>query len=165
MYDYCFDCMMSVCIRYEKDEDSAMEVLNLAFIKVLKNLPGYETKYPLKPWVRKITLNMAIDKYREKVRKREIFEEWDETGMEQEIHREEGQGLEWVESEYLQHLLAKLKETERTVFNLFAIDGYSHKEIGERLKMTERSSIRHLTNARRKLQEHFTTSEPGMKRA
>ncbi len=165
MYDYCFDCMMSICRRYEKDDDSAMDILNQAFIKVLKNLGGYESKYPLKPWLRKITLNVAIDKYRQKVRKREVFEDWDDETPYEDTNQGTLHGLEWVESDYLQHLLSSLKDAERTVFNLFAVDGFSHKEIGEMMEITERSSIRHLTNARRKLQEHLKSSEKGMKKA
>lgn len=163
LYDYCFDCMMSICLRYEKDRDLAMEILNAAFIKVLKTLNSYDASCPLKPWVRRITLNEAIDSFRKKQRRREVFEQDGEPEYGRQMQMPGSE--HWVESQYLQHLLHSLKENEKVVFNLFAIDGYSHKEIGEFLGITERSSIRHLTNARRKLQDQLAASEMRIKKA
>ena len=165
LYDYCFDSMMSICMRYEKDENRALEVLNGAFIKVLKNLHTYDTDLAFKPWCNRLTVNEAIDKYRQKTRRREIFDD-DCEGLENFSSTESVPAEDhWEEAEYLQSLLEKLKESEKTVFNLFAIDGYSHKEIAAMLGITERSSIRHLTNARRKLQELLPKREFGIKKA
>lgn len=167
MYDYCFDCMMSISLRYEKDRDRAMEILNASFIKILKKLDSYDSNYEFKPWVARVTLNEAIDRFRQKQRHREVF---DENCSDEHMHHNNGQielpgSEQWVESEYLQHLLHSLKKQEKVVFNLFAIDGFSHKEIAEKLGIAERSSIRHLTNARRKLQEQLAASELGTKKA
>lgn len=165
LYDYCFDSMMGICMRYEKDETRALEVVNSAFIKVLKNLDSYDMDLAFKPWYNRLTINEAIDRYREKVRRRELF---DQDSDELEKHSktaEISQGDDWEQAEYLTELLSHLKEPERNVFNLFAIDGYSHKEIGAMLGITERSSIRHLTNARRKLQELLPQKEFGIRKA
>lgn len=164
LYDYCFDPMMSICQRYEKDQDAAMDLLNQAFVKVLRKLETYQMELDLLPWVRKITANMAIDHYRKKTRAREIFDD-NVAELEKEPASIGHVSLHWVEEEFLEHLLTQLKEAERTVFNLFAMDGFSHKEIAESLGITERSSIRHLTNARRKLQYHLSIVEPGIKKA
>ncbi|MGB0176076.1 MAG: RNA polymerase sigma factor [Owenweeksia sp.] len=163
LYDYCFNPMMSICIRYERDEEMALEILNLAFIKVLKKLDTYEPKFPFDPWFKRITVNEAIDSYRRKARRMELFD----NGVEDlENHGpEDGSGMEWVEREYLEHILKKLKKIEQIVFNLYAVDGYSHKEIAEELDMSERSSIRHLASARRKLQDMLPKDEIGLRKA
>ncbi|MDZ7847676.1 MAG: sigma-70 family RNA polymerase sigma factor [Owenweeksia sp.] len=157
--------MMSVRVRYENNENDALEVLNTAFIRLLKNLKDYDSQYPLLPWVRRITINIAIDRYRQKKRQRKLMECGgdDLESMSGNSHSIENE--KWIESEYLKYLLRGLNESEKTVFNLFAIDGYAHKEIAEELGITERSSIRHLTQARRKLQEQITQSEIGTKKA
>ncbi len=165
LYDYCFDGMMGICMRYEKDETRALELLNGAFVKVLKNLNSFDNSLAFMPWCNRLTVNEAIDNYREKVRRREIFDQEQE-----ELENLSGMAdcqvtLDWEETEYLQNLLTSLKESEKTVFNLFAIDGYSHKEIAAVLGISERSSIRHLTNARKKLQEMLPQKEFGIKKA
>lgn len=165
LYDYCFDSMMGICMRYEKDETRALETLNSAFIKVLKNLNSYDTDLAFMPWCSRLTVNEAIDKYRQKARRREVFND-DKDNLENLAEsRSTTVANDWEEAEYLESLLERLKESEKTVFNLFAMDGFSHKEIASQLGITERSSIRHLTNARRKLQELIPAKEFGSKRA
>lgn len=165
LYNQLFDLMMSICMRYCKDEDLAMETLNMAFMKVLKNLGSYDFKYDLNPWVARITVNEAIDAYRKKVRRRDFIDENEDELENVSAASESNDSHGWEEMEYLQHLLDGLKDSEKMVFSLYAIDGYSHKEIGEMMGITERSSIRHLTNARRKLQEQLPAPELGIKKA
>ncbi len=152
-------------MRYCRDEDSATEVVNTAFMKTLKKLNTYDPEFPFKPWAQRIALNEAIDRYRQKKRRNELMVESSEEWEQLETGSQLPEDTYWIEAEYLQKLLEELKETERTVFNLFAIDGYSHREIGKMLSITERSSIRHVTNARRKLQHLISLREPGVKKA
>lgn len=165
LYDYCFDNMMSICVRYEKDQDDALEILSLAFIKVLKKLDTYNSEYPFTPWFKKITVNEAIDAYRRKKRRLEIFENEDENFENLKVVHSSTEDNSWIEAEYLEYLMDSLKESERTVFNLYAIDGYSHREIAETLSISERSSIRHLASARKKLQSLLANNESGIKKA
>lgn len=164
LYEYCFDGMMSICIRYDKDQDQAMETLNLAFLKVLKSLDSYNSKLPFKPWYTRITINEAIDSYRKKMRRMQVIrnEAVDEN---QNGTKTEYMDHEWIEDEYLESILQHLKESERTVFNLYAIDGYSHREISELLDISERSSIRHLGSAREKLQQMIKMKNTGIRKA
>ncbi len=163
LYDYCFNPMMSICMRYEKEEDMAMEVLNVAFMKVLKSLHTYEPKFPFDPWFKRIAVNEAIDSYRKKCRRMSLFENGVDNLENQSIN--EQPGGEWIEKEYLEYIMGSLKKVEQMVFNLYAIDGYSHKEIAEALDISERSSIRHLGNARTKLQEQLPDGKIGLRRA
>lgn len=151
LYDHVFNYMMSICIRYEPDQEKAIEVLNNAFMKIITNLSSYEMRYPLLPWVKRITVNEAIDHYRKESRRLQVVsnEDLSESNESGAMADED----DWVENEFLDHMLQSLKEEERAVFNLYVVDGYSHKEIAEMLEMSERSSIRHLGNARKKLQE------------
>ncbi len=165
LYNQFFDVMMSICMRYCKDEDLAMETLNLAFMKVLKNLESYNSKYELKPWIAKITANEAIDAYRKKIRRREFIDENEDELENVSADFDSADSHGWEEAEYLEHLMECLKDSEKMVFNLYAVDGFSHKEIGDMMGITERSSIRHLTNARRKLQERLPAPELGIKKA
>lgn len=165
LYEYCFDHMMGICIRYEKDQDSALEILNLSFIKVLKKLDTYNPEYSFTPWFKKITVNEAIDAYRKKRRHSEVFNgDADEIENLTVVHNG-AESTDWIENEYLEHLMESLKEDEKAVFNLYAIDGYAHKEIAESLGISERTSIRHLASARKKLQAQLSTNEFGMKKA
>ena len=165
LYEYCFDQMMGICIRYEKDQDAALEILNLAFIKILKKLDTYNPEFPFTPWYKKIAVNEAIDAYRKKRRRLEVFDN-DSEGIENlTVVHGGSEDADWIETEYLEHLMESLKEEERTVFNLYAIDGYSHREVAEKLGISERSSIRHLAGARKKLQSLLTNNEFGMKKA
>lgn len=157
--------MMGICVRYEKDQDGALEILNLAFIKVLKKLDTYNPEYPFTPWFKRITVNEAIDAYRKKRRRQEIFDEESEGIENLTVVHNDTDGSDWIEAEYLEHLMDTLKEEEKTVFNLYALDGYAHKEIAEILKISERSSIRHLAGARKKLQAQLSNNEFGMKKA
>ena len=158
--------MMGICIRYERDQDSALEILNLAFIKILKKLDTYNSDFPFAPWFKRITVNEAIDAYRKKRRRLELFEEErDDYENLKVVHGGSSSGGDWIETEYLEHLMTTLKEGERAVFNLYAIDGYSHREIAESLGISERSSIRHLASARKKLQQLVKDNEFGMKKA
>jgi len=157
--------MMSIALRYSNDEDTATDIVNTAFIKVLGKLSTYDKGLPFKPWAQRITLNQALDRFRQKKRRNELMIEADDGWQQIEGSQQLPENTDWVEAEYLQSLINELKETEKTIFNLFAIDGYSHKEIGNMLGITERSSIRHLTNARRKLQQLILLEQPGVKKA
>ena len=165
LYNQLFDLMMGICMRYCKSEDLAMETLNMAFLKVLQSLGSFDTNYELKPWVARITVNEAIDAYRKKVRRRDFIDDNEEELENITAASVSYESNGWEEADYMEHLLDELKDSEKMVFSLYAIDGYSHKEIGEMMGITERSSIRHLTNARRKLQERLSAPELGIKKA
>ncbi len=165
LYDHCFDAMLSVCRRYERNEEFAIEIVNMAFIKVLKNLSKYQPNKPFTPWVCRIAVNQSIDRYRQKAKERELFDAIEEKAHLSDISVSTYSEVEWENEEYLQSLLEHLSESEKTVFNLFAIDGYKHKEIATQLGITERSSIRHLTNARNKLQQLIEEKQMRIKKA
>lgn len=165
MYDYCFDTLMSICWRYEKDEDTAVEMLNTAFIKILEKLDTYNPEYSFKPWIQRIMVNECIDYYRKKKRKQQVFDGNEEVGVDGGAVVPIDADEHWIETEYLSHMMQTLSDMEKLVFNLYAIDGFSHKEIANDLNISERSSIRHLGNARKHLQSMLSESQYGAKGA
>jgi len=152
MYKLTFPYLMSICIRYTRSEDKAKEVLNLGFLKILTNLDKYRAEMPFKAWIRKVMINTLINEYKkEKVHysKVEYVEEYYETDKYAEIN----DALRKADSEQIYSFIAALPAASQQVFNLYFIDGYKHREIGEMLGISEGTSKWHLNSAREKLKE------------
>jgi RNA polymerase sigma-70 factor (ECF subfamily) len=154
LYDLCYSYMMSICIRYCKDSQEAGSRLNMAFLKVLQHLDQYDRSGSFKAWISRITLRSIIDEFRSSQRHYQTnvyngqnFSEpqWDQS--------EPNKILAEIDLEHLMTLIHRLSPMDRQVFNLFAIDGYSHKEIAEMLNMSEGTSKWHVHEARKKLKE------------
>ena len=129
LYEYFAPRMMGVCIRYAGNRDAAGDLLQDGFVKVFTRLDEYTAAGSLEGWVRRIFINCAL----EKIRKERIFSKV-------------------IEMEMLQ-MIRQLPEGYRAVCNLFAIEGFSHKEIGEMLHITEGTSRSQYARARQSLQE------------
>lgn len=151
LYKQCYGILMSVCYRYEKNREEAEELLNLSFFKILTHLKNYNTAVPFEAWIRRITINTAIDEYRKKQRQQlDYYEEPSiAANMEQLDYNQADQNYD---AEELTNMIRQLPPLSQKVFNLYIIDGYSHKEIGQQLQMSEGTSKWHLSNARKKLQ-------------
>lgn len=151
LYQQCYGILMSVCYRYEKNREEAEELLNLSFFKILTHLKNYNTAVPFEAWIRRITINTAIDEYRKKQRQQlDYYEEPSiAANMEQLDYNQADQNYD---AEELTNMIRQLPPLSQKVFNLYIIDGYSHKEIGQQLQMSEGTSKWHLSNARKKLQ-------------
>ncbi len=156
LYDQCYSYMMSICIRYCKDRQEAGSRLNFAFLKVLQHLNQYDQIGPFKSWVSKITLRSIIDEFRSQQKHYQVNIYQGQTINETNWpHSELNQIIEEIDLEHLMSLIHQLSLMDRQVFNLFAIDGYSHKEIGEMLKISEGTSKWHVHEARKKLRERL----------
>ncbi|MEZ4849456.1 MAG: sigma-70 family RNA polymerase sigma factor [Bacteroidia bacterium] len=73
LYRRCFNVLMGVCIRYMKNEEDAVEVLNMGFLKILKNLEKKKTNVPFEAWIRRIMINTIIDEYRKNKKRLEAI--------------------------------------------------------------------------------------------
>ncbi len=153
LYRLCYSCMLSVCFRYEKNKEDAEFLLNHAFLKVITNLDKYqEDKVPFEAWVRRITINTVIDEYRKnKKNKIDYMEEPMNHAPVTVMNYNEAD--QQYDAENLQNMIEQLPPMSKQVFNLYAIDGFNHREIGEKLNMSEGTSKWHLSSARKKLQE------------
>ncbi|MFT5262336.1 MAG: RNA polymerase sigma factor (sigma-70 family) [Polaribacter sp.] len=140
--------MLSVCRRYTRHEMEAEDILQDALIKVFKNIEKFKFEGSFEGWVRRIVVNTALKNYKKSsVQKEQIgLESYQEGSMEPKAIANLGE-------EELMNLIAKMPDGYRIVFNLYIIEGYSHREIAERLEIKESTSRSQLVKARRLLQE------------
>ncbi|RZK23042.1 MAG: RNA polymerase sigma factor [Flavobacterium sp.] len=139
---------MAICLRYAGDRFEATGIMNEGFFKVFNNIDRYSPDKPFVAWLRRIITNTAIDHYRKSVRFLDHLDIADHDHIPQ------------ISSVYddmayddLLKLVQLLTPAYRAVFNLFAIDGYSHEEIAEMLGISVGTSKSNLFKARQKLQE------------
>lgn len=154
LYKLTYGYLMSICMRYSRDKDTASESLNMGFLKILKNLGNYKPEIPFKAWIRRVMVNTLIDEYRKNVREREkvtYVEEYFDSSDFSDVN----EALSKINYNQIVEQIGLLPEATRKVFNLFAIDGYSHKEISELLSISEGTSKWHLNAARQKLKEYI----------
>ncbi len=154
LYKRCYSMLMSVCIRYKKDEDEAASILNVGFLKILNNLDKYKPEVPFEAWIRRIMINTNIDDFRKNRKVKELIEYTDfKDHQEFEGYVDYNTADKVFDAEQLEMLIKKLPPVSQKVFNLFAIDGYSHKEVGKMLGISEGTSKWHISFSRKKLQE------------
>jgi len=141
--------MLSVCRQYIKDLHYAEEIMLNGFLKVFTNLHKFESKGSFEGWVRRIMINESISFLRK--RKHLVFVD------DESYFKEETTNHFEVESNVseLQRLVDNLEDDFRIVFNLFAVEGYRHKEIAALLKITENTSKMRFFRARKQLQEQY----------
>lgn len=137
--------MLSVCRQYIKDIHQAEDIMITAFMKVFASLNGFESKGSFEGWIRRIMINECISYIR--VQKKVNFIE-DENYPEESFNNIESQ----LSLEDIQFLIDNLPDGYKMVFNLFAIEGYKHREIATMLGINEGTSKSQLSQARKMLQ-------------
>lgn len=146
--------MLGVCLRYVRDEFEAEEILISGFMKVFDKISQFKGEGSFEGWVRKIMVNEALGYLR---RTKSIYLE---TDLEKADYEPDYQSLgNQLEEEDLLRMIQQLPSGYQTVFNLYAIEGYSHKEIGEMLGISENTSKSQLSRARNLLQHYLIESE------
>lgn len=154
LYKNCYSMLMSVCIRYKKNKEDATEILNIGFLKILNNLHKYNDKAPFEAWIKRIMINTVIDEYRKEKKGRETIE-YTDLGDDKylNMHFDYNEADKNFDADELERILKRLPPVSKRVFNLHAIDGYSHKEIAELLEISEGTSKWHVSNARNMLKK------------
>ena len=142
--------MLAVCMRYFKQRDEAEDCLQEGFIKVFKNINLFGGKGSFEGWIRKIMVNTAINTYRANQR---LINPRELEDTDAYIPSDDFGVSETYSAEYLMNLIQNLPDGYRVVFNMYAIEGYSHKEISEMLNISEGTSKSQLSRARALLQE------------
>ena len=159
LYKALYSYAMSICLRYSNNRYDASDIMNDGFYKVFNNITNYDHAKPFKAWLGRIMQNTAIDHYRANLKVAYLLdiEKADHVSVNSVVE----QNLAY---EDLLALVQKLSPAYRTVFNLFAIDGYSHEEIADMLHINQGTSKSNLFKARKKLQEMLhdlqTTKSP-----
>ena len=137
--------MLGVCRQYTKDIHQAEDLMITAFMKVFANLSSFENKGSFEGWIRRIMVNECISYIR--VQKKVNFIE-DENYFEESFNNIESQ----LSLEDIQFLIDNLPDGYKMVFNLYAIEGYKHREIANMLGVNEGTSKSQLSQARKMLQ-------------
>lgn len=146
--------MYGVCLRYLKNTMQAEDVLVMAFTKVFARLGQFKGEGSLEGWIRRITINEALAALR---KSRAMMAETDLDAAEREPDYQ--QLSDRLEEEDLLRMIEKLPPGYRVVFNMYAIDGYCHKEIAELLGISENTSKSQLSRARAYLQKMLMDAE------
>jgi len=149
LYDQFAKKMMGVCLRYSESVAEAQDILQEGFIKIFEKINSYNASGSLEGWIKKVMINTALDNFRRTKYERrniEIDKEEIQIPSEEEIHDN-------ISAKYLLNMIQKLPAGYRAVFNMFAIEGYSHKEIGEMLNISESTSKSQYARARLQLQK------------
>ncbi|MDD4922420.1 MAG: sigma-70 family RNA polymerase sigma factor [Bacteroidales bacterium] len=155
LYELYSGKMMGVCLRYCKDKETAKDLLHDGFLKVYTHLDGFEGKGSFEGWMRRIMVNTALEYIRKKSDEGyclDIEEAFTLTSQDYGV-------LEKMQAEELVKIIQKLPHTYRTTFNLFVVEGYSHKEIAEAMNITESSSRVYLTRAKQLIQQMLTSDK------
>ena len=141
--------MYGICLRFAGNEMEADDILQEGFIKVLTKLKDFRNEGSFEGWIRRTIINTAINYYRRNIRYSK-FQDIDELDV-PEVGEESV--VDKLSKEELIKLIQELPNGYRTVFNLNVIEGYTHKEIGQMLSISDNTSKSQLTRARSILQK------------
>ncbi len=144
--------MMGVCLRYVSDRETARDLLQDGFVKVFTSLTSYSGTGSFEGWMRKIFVNNAL----EYLRKSDVLRDATDLSNTAELVQPDSSVISQMSAAELMQIVNELPIGFRTVFNLFAIEGYSHKEIGEMLRITESTSRSQYTRAKQLLQRRIS---------
>ena len=158
LFEMFYGKMMGVCMRYARDQDQAQDIVQTGFIKIFKKIEVYNFEGSLEGWIRRIMVNTAIDHIRKN--KRDPFAIEDEARIEDvegdDFFAHEREEETKLKAEVAMKAISKLSPAYRTVFNMYVIEGFTHKEIAEYLGISEGTSKSNLAKAKQKLKEELS---------
>lgn len=136
--------MYGICLSYATDRSMAQDMLQDGFIKVFKKIDTFREQGSLEGWVRRIITNTALDYMRQKSRTFDFIDH----NQEVEEQQLDNSIMEKINSDGLFRIIEQLPQGARMVFNLYAVEGYTHKEIADKLEITEGTSKSQFKRAR-----------------
>ncbi len=148
LYEIFKGSMFGICLRYAGDYNDAQDILQDGFLKVFEKVHQFQFKGSFNGWIRKIMINTALERFRSKYQMINIDDNI------KEVDRKESSDVstELIVKELFK-IVQELSPKYRMVFNLYAIEGYSHKEISKMLNISEGTSKSNLSRARVILQQ------------
>jgi RNA polymerase sigma-70 factor (ECF subfamily) len=148
IYDLLSAKMFAVCLRYMGDRDSAEDILQDGFVTLFSKLDSYSGEGSFEGWARKIFVNTALMS----LRKKDVLRKTEDVDTAWNITSDDPSVIQRIGYQELLKMIAVLPPGFRTVFNMYVIEGYSHKEIAEALEISETTSRSQLQRARVLLQ-------------
>jgi RNA polymerase sigma-70 factor (ECF subfamily) len=154
LYEQYYGSLMPVCMRYADSDVEAEDILHDSFIKIFNSIDKYMPGSSLKNWMMRIVVNTAIDIVRKRNRAKII-------NLESVYHLKSAEptALQAINAEDLIASIQKLTHNYRLVFNMFVVEGYSHKEISDILGISESTSRSNLVKARKRLKEILLSND------
>jgi len=149
--------MFSVCLRYANEYAGAEDLLQDGFVKVFNNIQKFRSEGSFEGWIRRIFVNNSIEYFRKKAN---MYVVQETEALTYEYY--DDNAVQKLMKEDLMKIIQSLSVGYRTIFNLYAIEGYSHKEIAEMLNITEGTSKSQLARARYLLQKKIAEAMPNM---
>ena len=149
--------LFAVSLKYSRNYQEAEDNLQEAFITIFKKIEQYKNKGSFEGWMKRITINTALQTYRRQTVFRIIDENAIEESEEVNLREEE------VSLDFLLKIIQELPDRYRMVFNLYVLDGYSHKEIAKLLNISVGTSKSNLARARQNLKEKLEESKKLMR--
>ncbi|MCF8296681.1 MAG: RNA polymerase sigma factor [Saprospiraceae bacterium] len=156
LYENYFGLMMNISMRYTKNWEEAKEVLNIAFLKIFTKIDDFMGQGSFEGWMKRIVINTALDKIRSN---KQIFQPIETLNNYDQHNYVENEAISNIETQKIIDLIQELPPMSRAVFNMYAIEGYKHKEIAAILEIKEGTSFWHLQNARKILIEKLANAE------
>ncbi len=146
--------MFAICLKYSKNYEDAEDTLQDSFLTIFNKINQFRHKGSFDGWVKRITINIAIEKYRKKIPLRIIKEEIIEDHEDDIMVNENSLNVD-----FLLNSIQQLPDRYRLVFNLYVLDDFSHKEIATLLEISEGTSKSNLSRARKilkqKVEKHY----------
>lgn len=146
--------LFAVCLQYSGNDEEARDILQEGFIKIFENLDRYKNEGSFEGWMRRITINTALERYRSR---HNLYRVDDIDSIQEPDAEPDNQDYAGLEANDLLGIIRELPEKYRMVFNLYAIEGYSHKEISKMVNISEGTSKSNLSRARVILQRRVSS--------
>jgi RNA polymerase sigma-70 factor (ECF subfamily) len=154
--------LYAVCLQYSGNDEEARDILQEGFIKIFENLSHYKHEGSFEGWMRRITVNTALEKFRSR---HNLYRVDDIDTIPEPDADPDNQDYAGLEANDLLGIIRELPPKYRMVFNLYAIEGYSHNEISKMLNISEGTSKSNLSRARIILQRRVGSYTGIRKRA
>jgi RNA polymerase sigma-70 factor, ECF subfamily len=164
VYKMFYGKMKSVCMRYTRDSDQAMDVLQEGFVKVFNNLDRYTGVGSFEGWIRRIMVNLSIDRFRKLkhdfvlLGENDNLENWEIHSNEQEEETDGADAIYDITPEQIIDAMQQLSPAYRTVFNLYVFENYSHQDIAEALEISVGTSKSNYAKARKNIRKLLSKS-------
>lgn len=149
LYEMFADVLFSISLKYSRNYSEAEDNLQDAFIKIFEKIHQFEHKGSFEGWLKRITINICLQRYRGQ----KVFELVNEEALKAEELYVEDQSYSL---QFLLNCIQTLPDRYRMVFNLYTLDGFSHKEIASKLNITEGTSKSNLSRAKEILRKKIT---------
>ncbi|WP_429737183.1 RNA polymerase sigma factor [Arachidicoccus sp.] len=154
LYNHFSGKMFAICLRYAKDQMNAEDILQISFVKIFTKIKDFKGDGSFEGWMRKVVVNTAIEHYRKNIKLLQVA-----SRENVEVDLADDTIFDKLEVNDLLKLVNNLPDGYRLVFNMYAIEGYSHKEIAGLLKISEGGSKSQLSRARQILKTEIQKRE------